>query len=134
MYYNLYKIKIKIIIKIEYEYNMNIFINMNYSVKENQFGTKYLVNVIQGSFEIYDYLGTPSMSIFIEDEYQGQGISRIMMKEMMRQLNWPGGYLLYIDTDASEGFWRHIGMTTNENGNGYELSISVDELNSYLNS
>ena len=109
----------------------------SYSVKEYAFGNKYIVNVYDGdtiiaSFDIYNYNDIPSMSISIEEEYQGKGITRIMMREMMRQLNWPGNTLLYIDTDASCGFWRHIGMKENTNGNGYELYISVDDLNHYI--
>lgn len=111
---------------------MNSMNEINYSIKNFLFGTSYIITMPYGSFEIYNYLGIPSMTISVDDEYQGKGISRIMMKEMMCKLNWQGDSLLYIDTDASEGFWRHIGMTTNENGNGYELVISIDNLNSYL--
>ena len=112
---------------------MNILKMIQYSVKDYHFGKKYIVEYGSfGSFEIYNYMGIPSMSISIEEEYQGRGITRIMMREMMRQLNWPGDTLLYIDTDASCGFWRHIGMQENKNGNGYELYISVDDLNKYI--
>ena len=112
-----------------------------YSVKDYHFGKKYIVeygsfdNVGSesiASFEIYNYMGIPSMSISIEEEYQGRGITRIMMREMMRQLNWQDDTLLYIDTDASCGFWRHIGMKENTNGNGYESYISVDDLIHYI--
>ena len=115
--------------------------DLNYSVKEYAFGNKYIITIQKpqtcetpeiASFDIYNYMGIPSMSISIEEEHQGKGYTRIMMREMMRRLNWPGDTVLYIDTDASCGFWRHIGMKENTNGNGYELCITVDELNNYL--
>lgn len=111
--------------------------SINYSIKEYGFGNKYIVTIqdsknVIASFDIYNYMGIPSMSISIEEEHQGKGYTRIMMREMLRQLNWPGDTLLYIDTDASCGFWRHIGMKDNKNGNGYELCITVDELRDYV--
>ena len=109
---------------------------MDYSVKEYPYGNKYVVTIQKcqtiASFDIYNYMGIPSMSISIEDEHQGKGYTRIMMREMMRRLNWPGDTILYIDTDASCGFWRHIGMKENTNGNGYELCITVNDLNDYV--
>jgi GNAT superfamily N-acetyltransferase len=112
---------------------------IRYSVKDYHFGKKYIVeyidkNITVASFDIYNYMGIPSMSISIEEEYQGRGITRIMMSELMRRLNWEANTILYIDTDASCGFWRHIGMKENKNDNGYELYISVGNLNKYIES
>lgn len=111
---------------------------MDYSVKEYPYGNKYIVKIQKShetiaSFDIYNYMDIPSMSISIEDDHQGKGYTRIMMREMISRLNWPRYTVLYIDTDASCGFWRHIGMKENTNGNGYELCITLDELNNYVN-
>ena len=55
-----------------------------------------------------------------------------MIKKMLKTLQMPKEKLLYIDTDASAGFWRHIGMIDNLNHNGYELVVSVEQLNNYV--
>lgn len=114
---------------------------MTFTIKQSYFGTRYSVSNGESYFEIYNYspipksnpMSIPSMSISVDESCQGQGLTRIMMREMMDNLKWSGDTLLYIDADASSGFWRHIGMKPNENGNGYELFITVDDLNKYIN-
>jgi hypothetical protein len=87
-----------------------------------------------GSFQISDYMDIPSMNIDIEDEYQGKGYTRLMMQSVVGILpNWSSRKLLYIDADASSGFWKHIGMKENTNGNGYELVLSVRNLKRFIN-
>ena len=100
-----------------------------------QTGKNEIVNYEIANFEIYEYGSNeiiPAMTISIEEEYQNKGYTKEMMKKMMNVLNeWPKDKLLYIDTDASCGFWKHIGMVDNINGNGYELVISVEKLMNY---
>lgn len=85
-----------------------------------------------------------SMSIHVEEEQRGAGLSRRMMNFMLEEWVSRGEYDpfrgLYIDTDASGGFWEHIGMTANpemENKSvshyGYEKVITVADLDHYLN-
>jgi hypothetical protein len=78
-------------------------------------------------------MNIPSMSIDLEDAYQGKGYTRLMMRDVINLLpNWSSRKLLYIDTDASGGFWKHIGMKENTNENGYELVISIRQLKRFI--
>ena len=80
-----------------------------------------------------------SMSISIEPEYQNKGYARQLMKPIINSL--PDTQLLYIDTDASQGFWDHIGMKPNRHytsrrlieGAGYEKVIDVKTLKCFIN-
>ncbi len=81
-----------------------------------------------GYFEIFIYQNIPSMNIHIEDEYQGYGLSRKMVRFLIDHLNWDENTLLYIDTDASNGFWDKFGMTENKNGNGYEKVVAIKDI------
>jgi len=82
---------------------------------------------------------TMSMSIYIEDAYQNKGYTRALMKPIINDMK--DTQLLYIDTDASLGFWDHIGMKPNRHytskrkieGAGYEKVIDVKTLKRYLN-
>jgi hypothetical protein len=101
-----------------------------------------------GEFSIegeFDSGKTCSMSIHINDAYQGKGLSRILMQGMINhvQLEYSvsSQQLLFIDADASTGFWDHIGMTSNpyydygnvnREGSGYEKRISWKELKRYV--
>ena len=85
--------------------------------------------------------GNPcSMSIGIDDKnYKGKGLSPIMIKYMIDNIKRdypkirPNQYL-YIDADASGGFWDSIGMEehNNEEGKGYEKRISFENLQKYV--
>ena len=96
-----------------------------------------------GRFSVYR-LHPWSLGIHIEEEWRGQGLSRRMMNVMLDEWRARDEYdparVLYIDTDASSGFWDHIGMKANpdvENTKlpqyGYEKCITVKELDYYLN-
>jgi len=88
-----------------------------------------------GYFQVH--LKTMSMSIYIEEEYQHKGYARELMKPIE---SLKDEQLLYIDTDASLGFWDHIGMKPNRHynskrniqGAGYEKVIDVKTLKRYL--
>lgn len=81
---------------------------------------------------------TMSMSIYIEEEYQNKGYTRVLMRPVINALN--DEQLLYIDTDASLGFWDHIGMKPNRHytskrniqGAGYEKVIDVKSLKRFI--
>ena len=99
--------------------------------------------------DICDFQGTvPEMSISVEEPYNNLGLTKIMMQLLIHQIKREcstfmedAGYkLLYIDTDASDGFWDHIGMkpntnydrmNTKRNGSGYEKYITLIDLYKY---
>jgi len=96
-----------------------------------------------GRFSVYR-LNPWSLGIHVEEEWRGKGLARRMMNAMLEEWTVRNEYdpdrVLYIDTDASSGFWEHIGMKDNpdvENSEvpqyGYEKQISVKELDNYLN-
>ncbi len=84
--------------------------------------------------------GNPcSMSIGIDESYKGKGLSPIMIKYMIDNIkrDYPNirpDQYLYIDADASGGFWDSIGMEehSNEEGKGYEKRISFENLQKYV--
>jgi len=105
--------------------------------------------IIKGDEEVahFELLGdlcetttdTVSLSIGIEDEFQGIQLSRIMMWSIIMKLkeeNVDLNQYVYIDTDASAGFWDAIGMIPNENengtfgekGRGYEKKITLTNI------
>lgn len=81
---------------------------------------------------------TVSLSIGIEDDFQGIQLSRVMMWSALLQLREEEVNMeqyVYIDTDASVGFWDAIGMIPNENerisgtkGFGYEKNITLTNI------
>lgn len=91
-----------------------------------------------------------SMSIGIDDEYQGKGYSKIMILTMLNKMkeelpNIHSDIMFFIDADASAGYWDHIGMTTNRygydyygkrklEGCGYEKVITFAKLYKFANS
>jgi len=96
--------------------------------------------------EFFDTGNTISMNINVDEEYQGKGYSKIMMRCMIDKIykeypNIRQDQLLFIDADASNGFWSHVGMKPNRyysstlreyEGRGYELYITFRELENYI--
>lgn len=85
-----------------------------------------------------------SMSIYVLEDYQNQGIARKMISTLVEFIreNYRvrSDKLLFIDADASNGFWDHIGMRPNRyyesnytrrEGYGYEKVITWSELVSW---
>lgn len=107
---------------------------------------KHVIHAIENDKIIGDfciYKGVPyTMTISIEDEFQKKGISRIMMRNMIEHVTLDDSKLLFIDVDASVGFWDHIGMRINRygldykgkrniEGRGYEKVISWKKLKKF---
>ena len=107
-------------------------------------------NVEVGSFSIDGNgfnTGEPmSMSIHIDEDLQGKGLSRYMIKTLTHYIreNFPNisdHQLLFIDVDASVGFWEHIGMKVNRyynsardiEGAGYEKNMTFRDLENFGN-
>ena len=102
-----------------------------------------------GSFEImgkFDSGETVDMGIRIEDEkYTGKGYSRGLIRTLCKYILQEGypsirkEQLLFIDVDASVGFWDKVGMrehrygldysgNRNVEGAGYEKMITFGDL------
>ena len=99
-------------------------------------------DILNGTKECFGSGSTCRMSIGIDTdfpEFKGIQLSRIMifslLNEIMRE-NIFMDYFVYIDVDASVGFWDSIGMETNKNmecpigeeGRGYEKKIKLKSL------
>jgi len=87
---------------------------------------------------------TYSLGIGIEQEYQGQGYSIQLIQALFRQLEIPLDKKLYIDADASDGFWNYLGLIDNPlydfteeqselEGAGYEKYIVFEKLLNKIN-
>jgi hypothetical protein len=90
---------------------------------------------------------TMDMTIFLEPEHTGRGLSRGMIKylftcseEIFKGI--PNDHNIYIDADGSNGFWYAIGMRTNKyytternqlEGAGFEKVITYGELKKWIN-
>lgn len=83
---------------------------------------------------------TMSMEISIDEEHQKKGYSKLLIQTLCKfisNMENGEGQLLFIDTDASGGFWDHIGMKANRyydrftpdrEGGGYEKFITFEQL------
>ena len=83
---------------------------------------------------------TMSMEISIDEEYQKKGYSKPLIQTLCKfisNMENGEGQLLFIDTDASGGFWDHIGMKPNRyyerytperEGGGYEKFMTFEDL------
>ena len=111
-------------------------------------------NDIIGSFDIvgsglkhqFDSGITNDMHIYIEGCFQGKGLSKIMMKHMIDKIyedipDMNRQQMIFIDADASDGFWDKIGMVKSKRygydrtpkyyereGAGYEKYITINKL------
>jgi hypothetical protein len=99
-------------------------------------------DILNNTKECFGSGSTCCMSIGIDSdcpEYKGIQLSRIMvfslLNEIMRE-NIYMNYFVYIDVDASGGFWDSIGMEINKNmesssiqeGRGFEKKIKLHTL------
>lgn len=61
-----------------------------------------------------------SVSIHIDEEYQGLGYSRLMWRKMFKHHDFCLDQLFFVDADASNGYWGHIGFVPNRYGYDYK--------------
>ena len=82
----------------------------------------------------------PSMSIEVNENFRGKGISTAMIRTLIQSLTKTEAKkvnITFIDTDASNrgtdgrSFWERIGMRPNRSF-GYEKSILLNELKTKL--
>ena len=95
-------------------------------------------NIEVGHFSIH-FGTTYHMGIGIDQAYQGKGYSIQLIQAVRNNIDLPKDKKLYIDTDASEGFWNNLGLVPNPlydfteeqrdlEGAGYEKYIVFEEL------
>jgi len=102
------------------------------------------VNLINGAVDKYS-LGISTEEI--GDQHKRQGFARLIIASMICKLEQEGisnQSTFYIDTDASGGFWDHVGMKRNPRyepraptynphhpENGYEKQITVGNISNF---
>ena len=122
---------------------------------KNKYSSKILDinNNTIGEFEIkgkFNSGKTISMEIRVDEQYQGLGLSRILIRSLCNYIKFNCedirmDQLLFIDMDASDGFWEYIGMKQNRygidyqghreelEGVGYEMYITFRDLYKWAN-
>ena len=127
--------------------------NLNDKITRVIYLTFYNDDII-GSFSIegkgikhqFDSGVTNDMHIYIENCFQGKGLSKIMIKHMIDKIyedipDINREQMIFIDADASDGFWDKIGMVESKRygynrtpkyyereGAGYEKYITINKL------
>ena len=95
----------------------------------------------------YNLGHTMDMTIYLDDDFQGKGLARSMMKYLFKNSESYFGSIpleqnIYIDADGSDGFWDWIGMKPNIRtyntvrelrGKGFEKFISYGNLRNWIN-
>lgn len=84
---------------------------------------------------------TCSVSISIDEDYQKCGYSKLLWINLIQQIEETirPDQMIFIDADASGGYWEHIGFTLNRygydyngkrdmEGKGYEKVITFEKL------
>lgn len=121
------------------EQNASVYIQ----IEPTRLHVELSINHEIGRFDIKQQHGTWAMTINVNEEHQGKGFSTLMIRracEAAKQANlFRATQYLYIDTDASGGFWKKIGMEDNPfysdkkgEGSGYELRITFQDLCKYV--
>ena len=107
--------------------------------------TQFNINDANKNFLALEYGTTKDMSINIDDAYTARGYSRYLIYKLCQYIKFRyptirHDQLLFIDSDASAGFWTYIGMrqnrmdratlakVTDREGYGYEALITFLEL------
>jgi RimJ/RimL family protein N-acetyltransferase len=121
-------------------------VSIKLSSREEPIGFFSLYGKTKNS-ECFDSGNTCSMSISIDEEHQGRGLSKMMIKHMVEKIReeYPqirDDQYIFIDADASDGFWEKIGMKENPNyedyedsseeGCGYEKRITFKNLEKFV--
>jgi ribosomal protein S18 acetylase RimI-like enzyme len=95
--------------------------------------------------ESFDSGNACSITISIDEEYKNKGYEKMMFQTMIAHIReeYPiarAEQLLFVDADASVGFWDKVGMKVNRyaegyhrevEGRGYEKVITFQDLEKY---
>jgi len=92
-------------------------------------GTIREVEEPEGRTAFHTHGNVTDMSIFVEEEHRGQGWARRLVQALLLEAKREGfsAAYVYIDTDASEGFWDHVGFQVNP----FHDNVSEPELYGY---
>lgn len=78
--------------------------------------------------------GLTDINIHVEEDYRGKGFSRQLVRDLEYYVQRPPK-VVYIDTDASDGFWDKVGFQRNPRVDdvsvpeyGYEKCVSWQDL------
>jgi hypothetical protein len=115
---------------------IEVFKNEKLRILYNKNKLSREISILKEKIEIahFDIIGNfqeiTSMGIGIEEEYHGFQLSRIIMFSMLIEIQKEEidmNSYVYIDTDASGGFWDKIGMEP-DNTSGYEKKITLQKI------
>jgi len=115
---------------------MEVFKNEKLRILYNKNKLSREISILKEKEEIahFDIVGNfqeiASMGIGIEEEYHGLQLSRIIIMSMLTELQKEEidmNSYVYIDTDASGGFWDKIGMEPDYTS-GYEKKITLQKI------
>ena len=142
--------KHKLISGLQFISSNNISIILNYNYDKGNYNIQLIKIDSQeeiGEFNINQNNITSSLGIHIDEDlesglYRGKGLARILIGAsvfsiIVKNPNYRSDKLLFIDTDASAGFWKTIGMSENKyydrnkeemEGKGYEMKITFSDL------
>ena len=140
-----YKDRLRVEVKYQSIYGSNVYGSYLYTRGGREVGSF----TIRG--QGFNTGETMFLNIFIDDQYIGRQYARLMINKLVEFIKTNihdirHDQLLYIDTDASAGFWRHIGMKGHRyaeksskgissnrklEGLGCELEITMFELERY---
>jgi hypothetical protein len=142
--------KHKLIAGLEFVNSNNIHIILNYNYDKGNYNIQLIKRESGeeiGEFNIKKNNITTSLGIHIDEDleggiYRGKGLARILIGAIIFSIivknpNYRSDKLLFIDTDASAGFWKTIGMSENKyydrnkqemEGQGYEMKITFSDL------
>ena len=90
--------------------------------------TRYKDILMNEAYYGFNTGNTMSMSIMVKNEYQGLGISRMMIKTLCEYIEniipfeIRTDQMIFIDADASNGFWDYVGMKENRYYDRYKIS------------
>ena len=102
---------------------------MPYVKRVLESGTIREVEEPEGRTSLHTHGIVTDMSISVEEEHQGQGWARRLVQALLLEAKKEGfsAEYVYIDADASQGFWDHVGFEVNP----YHDNVSEPELYGY---
>jgi GNAT superfamily N-acetyltransferase len=103
--------------------------NMPYTKRVLASGTIREVEEPEGRAAFHTHGSVTDMSIFVEEEHRGQKWARRLVQALLLEAKREGFSVehVYIDADASQGFWDHVGFEVNP----YYDNVSEPELYGY---
>lgn len=78
-------------------------------------GTVREVEQAEGRAAFHTHGNITDMNIYVEEEHRGHGWARRLVQALLSEARAEGfsAAHVYIDADASQGFWDHVGFVRN---------------------